>query len=189
MLRKLLIWLSLFALLLGAVSIAVAAAPPSQAPTEVPQGSLAPSAAAPIGIQNIGTSTLANVTPAGLPIGTAFDLCFTVFIQSPDQEYLDRFDVDLPDGWTINWIAGNSNPLANGCSGALPPVPGVDAGPAVAPGTVEAPAPTLTFAPTSRSPTQAARPGHCPGTMSATAMPPSPTRSRAAMAPSSRRSC
>ena len=96
-------------------------------PDEAHQGGLAPSAAAPGGIQSIGTSTLANVTPAYLPIGAAFDLCFTVFVQSPDEEYMDRFDVDLPDGWTINSIAWNSNPLANGCSGALPPVVGVNA--------------------------------------------------------------
>jgi hypothetical protein len=128
-LPKIWIWLAILAVLLGVVSIATAAQsppkPPPQASTEVTQVSADASGA---GIQNVGSSTLANVTPALLPIGTAFDLCLTVYVQSPDVEYMDHFEADLPDGWTINSIAGNSDPPANGCSAALPPVPGVGAG-------------------------------------------------------------
>ncbi|HSL85122.1 MAG TPA: kelch repeat-containing protein, partial [Thermoanaerobaculia bacterium] len=85
------------------------------------------SASAPGG-ENVGTSTLANVTPTLLTVGSPFDLCFTVFVQSPDAEYGDHFDVDLPDGWTVNSVAANSVPPADGCSSALPPASGTAAG-------------------------------------------------------------
>lgn len=80
------------------------------------------------GIENIGSSTLQSLTPTDLPIGVAFDLCFGFFVQSPDAEYADHVDVDLPDNWTVNSVAANSVPAANGCSGSLPPVSGVNAG-------------------------------------------------------------
>ena len=126
--NKLWSWLVLF-LLLGVMSIAMAAEPlgvAAQTPTDVSEVTL--SAPDGMGIENVGSSTLANVTPANLPIGTAFDMCFTVYVQSPDAEYMDHFDADLPDGWTVNSVAPNSVPVAQGCSGALPPVVGVDAG-------------------------------------------------------------
>lgn len=97
----------------------------SEKPPAVPR--LTFSASAPGG-ENVGTSILANVTPTLLTIGSPFDLCFTVFVQSPDLEYGDRFDVNLPDGWTVNSVAANSVPVANGCGGALPPVYGTAAG-------------------------------------------------------------
>jgi hypothetical protein len=125
--HKLLI-LAVLIILLATVSVAMADARAQQATTEGDQPGPSISAQAPIGIDNVGTSTLANVTPANLPIGTAFDLCFTVFVQSPDAEYMDHFDADLPDGWTINSVASDSVPPANGCGGSLPPVVGVDAG-------------------------------------------------------------
>ena len=130
MYRKLLIWSVLFALLLSTLSVATAATPPPPKPVPAaPDDGLRVSLDAQgSGIQNVGTSTLANVTPAFLPIGGAFDLCFTVLVQSPDAEYMDHFDADLPDGWTVNSVAPNSVPPANGCSGALPPVVGVNAG-------------------------------------------------------------
>lgn len=49
-------------------------------------------------------------------------------MQSPDVEYLDHFEVDLPNNWTVNSVAPNSVPPANGCAPALPPVVGVNAG-------------------------------------------------------------
>jgi hypothetical protein len=79
-------------------------------------------------IQNVGTSTLQIVTPTELPIGSAFDLCFGFFVQSPDAEYGDYVTVDMPDNWVVNSFAPNSVPPANGCSAALPPVAGVGAG-------------------------------------------------------------
>ncbi len=79
------------------------------------------------GIQNVGASTLQTVTPAQLPIGSAFDLCFGFFVQSPDAEYGDYITVDMPDNWTVNSVAPNSVPPANGCSAALPPLAGVGA--------------------------------------------------------------
>ena len=80
------------------------------------------------GIQSVGTSTLQIVTPTYLPIGSAFDMCFGFFMQSPDEEYVDRVDVDLPDNWMINAFAQDSVPPANGFDSALPPVAGVDPG-------------------------------------------------------------
>jgi N-acetylneuraminic acid mutarotase len=128
---KLSIWLALF-LMFSVMSIALAAdSPPeaaTQASTEASGGGVTLSAPDGMGIENIGNSTLANISPAYLPIGAAFDLCFTVYVQSPDAEYMDHFDADLPDGWTVNSVAPDSVPPANGCGGSLPPVVGVDAG-------------------------------------------------------------
>lgn len=129
--QKLWLWLVLF-IFLGVTSVALAAETPTEAAIQttnkVPEDNATLSAPDGFGIDNIGSSTLANVTPAYLPIGSAFDLCFTVFVQSPDAEYMDHFDADLPDGWTVNSVAPNSVPAANGCSAALPPVAGVSAG-------------------------------------------------------------
>ncbi len=77
--------------------------------------------------ENIGSSTVPAVTPAAVLPGT-LDLCFTASIVSGDLEYMDRFDVDLPDAWTVNSVSANSTPAAAGCSGALPPVSGTAAG-------------------------------------------------------------
>lgn len=114
-------------LLLAAVLLIAAPAliQGSEKPPAPPR--LTMSATAPGG-ENVGTSTLANVTPTLLTVGSPFDLCFTVFVQSPDLEYGDRFDVNLPDGWTVNSVAANSVPPADGCSSALPPVSGTAAG-------------------------------------------------------------
>ena len=71
-------------------------------------------------------SSLTAVTPATLTPGSTTNVCFTAHIASPDLEYTDRFDVDLPDGWTIGAVAANSVPAANGCY--VPPVSGVAAG-------------------------------------------------------------
>ncbi len=125
--HSLLIALVVF-ILLAAVSVTLAAAPSQDGITEEGPPDLYTSAEGQRGIDNIGSSTLANVSPAAVPIGAAFDLCFTVFVQSPDAEYMDHFEADLPDGWTVNSVAANSVPPANGCGGSLPPVAGVDAG-------------------------------------------------------------
>lgn len=114
-------------MLLGAVSISLAAPPLQAGTTEDEPRVLYASSEDQEGIDSVGGSTLANVNPSVVPIGAAFDLCFTVFSQSPDAEYMDRFDVDLPDDWTVNATAPDSVPPANGCSGSLPPVVGVDA--------------------------------------------------------------
>ena len=77
------------------------------------------------GIQSVGNSTLQTVTPSELPVGNAFDICFGFLIQSLDAEFADRLEVDLPDNWTVNSVAANSVPPANGCS--FPPVSGTEA--------------------------------------------------------------
>ncbi|NLN11086.1 MAG: hypothetical protein GX178_05685 [Acidobacteria bacterium] len=76
--------------------------------------------------EDVTGSTLSAVTPATLTPGVTVNLCFTAHLVSPDFEYIDRFDVDLPDGWTIGTVAADSVPPANGCY--LPPESGVDAG-------------------------------------------------------------
>jgi hypothetical protein len=78
-------------------------------------------------VDNIGASSVVGSSPDPIPVGVS-TLCFTVNAVSPDFEYMDRFEVDLPDGWTLGTIASNSVPPANGCSGALPPVVGSSAG-------------------------------------------------------------
>jgi hypothetical protein len=56
------------------------------------------------GVDSIAGSTVNYVAPALMPVGSAFDLCFNVTFQSNDLEYLDGFDVDLPDDWTVNYV-------------------------------------------------------------------------------------
>ncbi|MCD4750365.1 MAG: hypothetical protein K8R59_13420 [Thermoanaerobaculales bacterium] len=89
-------------------------------------GMIAPSPAWGQG-KNIGGSNVINLLADPIPIG-AQTLCFTLDIVSDDGEYMDRFEVDLPDGWPIDSVWGDSVPVANGCSGALPPVVGISAG-------------------------------------------------------------
>ena len=78
--------------------------------------------------QSVGASAITGAAPALLNPGVSNTLCFTAYITSPDVEYTDRVDVDLPDGWTIGTVSANSTPVANGCSAALPPVVGSAAG-------------------------------------------------------------
>ena len=77
--------------------------------------------------EEIGGASVVNLVPDPIPAGPQ-TLCFTVNVQSPDFEYMDRFDIDLPDGWTVDAVAPDSVPAGNGCPSALPPVSGVEAG-------------------------------------------------------------
>ncbi len=61
-------------------------------------------ATAPV-LANIGGSTVNSVTPNPVSPGAPFDLCFNVTASTPDDEYVLRFDVNLPDGWTVNSVA------------------------------------------------------------------------------------
>lgn len=83
--------------------------------------------AAPTAWGDIGGSSMTLLAPDPIPAGS-FSMCFTVNVQSPDLEYMDVFAIDLPDGWTVDVVAPDSVPPANGCAGALPPVVGVDPG-------------------------------------------------------------
>jgi hypothetical protein len=69
-------------------------------------------AQSPSGPTDIGFSTVNSVEPIEVPIGMDFDLCFNVTVDSPDLEYMDRFDVDLPDNWTV---VGVHHVPDNGC--------------------------------------------------------------------------
>ena len=75
--------------------------------------------------EQIDASTVNSYTPDPLPAPGTFDLCFNVTVDSPDLEYMDRFEIDLPDGWTINTV---TLPTLTGCSGADPGASGTDAG-------------------------------------------------------------
>ncbi len=126
-------FLTLFVLLffiLGILTTSVYAGPPQPEKDQPSENEpLHISLSAPrSGIENIGASTLQSVTPTDVPIGIPFEICFGFFVQSPDAEYGDYVDVDLPDNWLVNSIAPNSAPVANGCSAALPPVSGINSG-------------------------------------------------------------
>ena len=54
--------------------------------------------------ENISASTVGGVSPGTLNTTVPITLCFSVTVSSPDYEYLDRFSVDLPDGWTVNSV-------------------------------------------------------------------------------------
>jgi uncharacterized repeat protein (TIGR01451 family) len=55
-------------------------------------------------LEDVSGSTVNTVTPNPVIPGAPFDLCFNVTYDSPDYEYLFRFDVNLPDGWTVNTV-------------------------------------------------------------------------------------
>jgi len=74
--------------------------------------------------EQIDASTVNSFSPDPLSPGT-FDLCFNVTVDSPDAEYMDRFEIDLPDGWTINSV---TPPVGTGCGSADPVTGGTDAG-------------------------------------------------------------
>jgi hypothetical protein len=75
--------------------------------------------------EQIDASTVNFFTPDPLPAPGTFDLCFNVTVDSPDAEYMDRFEVDLPDGWTINTV---TPPARTGCGSADPVTGGTEAG-------------------------------------------------------------
>ena len=55
-------------------------------------------------VRQINSSTVNFVWPGEVFGGGTHDLCFNVTVESPDLDYLDRFEVDLPDAWTINQV-------------------------------------------------------------------------------------
>ncbi len=98
--------LNLFVLIFLALSMApggvMAMQVDPQADTPPPAGRERPGPQP--GIEQIDGSTVNSVTPAVLVPGTAVDLCFNVTVFSPDKEYMDRFDFNLPDTWTVNSV-------------------------------------------------------------------------------------
>lgn len=58
----------------------------------------------PIGITQINSSTVNYVSPTQVVPAIPISLCFNVTVDSPDEEYMDRFDVDLPDTWTATEV-------------------------------------------------------------------------------------
>ena len=70
----------------------------------LPDGQAIRSAPLPSGVTNISGSTVTAVWPLSIvyaDIDFQYDLCFDVTVYSDDAEFMDRFDVDLPDEWTV----------------------------------------------------------------------------------------
>ncbi|MBN1889605.1 MAG: DUF11 domain-containing protein [Thermoflexales bacterium] len=63
---------------------------------------------------DIGGSGVNAVIPADLAPGVSVEVCFNVSVSSADDEYVDRFEVDLPDDWVVDAVAANSSPPADG---------------------------------------------------------------------------
>ena len=55
-------------------------------------------------IAQINYSLVNYVLPERIETSTPFDICFHTTVNSPDLEYMDRLDVDLPDDWTVNQV-------------------------------------------------------------------------------------
>lgn len=77
---------------------------------------------------DIQLSQVTAITPTTLPPGVSTQLCITANLRSADYEYIDRIRIDLPDAWTIDAVATDSDPPANGYDDARPIVSGVAAG-------------------------------------------------------------
>jgi hypothetical protein len=79
----------------------------------------------PSGITSLDGSTVTAVWPLSIvyAIDFEYDLCFDVTVVSNDLEYMDRFDVDLPDEWTVVSVYHEE---PNGCS--VPTKEGVETG-------------------------------------------------------------
>ncbi|MGD1995036.1 MAG: hypothetical protein PVI59_17720 [Anaerolineae bacterium] len=67
-------------------------------------------------ITQVSDSVVNYVLPDHVETGTAFDICFHTTVNSPDLEYMDRLEVDLPDDWTVNEVY--VEPEASGCDGS-----------------------------------------------------------------------
>jgi hypothetical protein len=77
---------------------------------------LASQAAGPVPrIAQINNSIVNYVLPDHIETGTPFNICFHTTVNSPDLEYMDRLDVNLPDSWTVNQVY--VEPKSSGCSG------------------------------------------------------------------------
>lgn len=87
--QRVLSWLMLVAMVLGALPVTGAKAAPAESVPQV-----------------IG-ATMTAVSPAAFDFSggeATFDLTFTMNFTSSDLEYADYFEVTLPEGWTINTV-------------------------------------------------------------------------------------
>jgi subtilisin family serine protease/PKD repeat protein len=55
-------------------------------------------------LTQIDGSTVNAVVPESLRTATPVDVCFNVTVHSSDLEFMDRFEVDLPDSWTVDAV-------------------------------------------------------------------------------------
>ena len=66
-------------------------------------------------VMQIDDSVVNYVFPDHIIASTPFTMCFHTTVNTPDSEYMDRLDVNLPDDWTVNSV--ELQPKASGCSG------------------------------------------------------------------------
>lgn len=64
---------------------------------------------------DISASTVSAISPGTVQPGQTLDITFTVEVVTPDLEYMDSFDVTLPDQWTINSLTPNTGGNQTGC--------------------------------------------------------------------------
>ncbi len=57
---------------------------------------------------DIAASTISAISPGNVQLGQTLDVTFTVEVVTPDQEYMDSFDVTLPSQWMINSLTPNA---------------------------------------------------------------------------------
>ncbi len=69
--------------------------------SDLPDSRTISSTRASSGITSVAGSTVNYVSPGTIPYSIDFDLCFNVSVLSTDLEFMDRFDVDLPDYWSV----------------------------------------------------------------------------------------
>jgi hypothetical protein len=67
------------------------------------------------GIMQIDGSVVNYVFPDHITASAPFTICFHTTVNSPDLEYMDRLDVNLPDDWTVNSV--ELEPKASTCPG------------------------------------------------------------------------
>ncbi len=85
-------------------------------------------------------STVNYVTPDPMVLGVPTNLCFNTLVHSPDDEYMIRFQVNLPDDWIVNFVTPSPS------NTDLPTEGGVDIGNLVYWQTAGYPAPGTTGA-------------------------------------------
>ncbi len=89
-------------LALGGMALAADNAQKPNPPVQVAFTGLPPDSG---GVQNIANSGVNFIDPDSIsPAGFTGDLCFNVHIESPDAEYMDGFDFNLPDDWVVNSV-------------------------------------------------------------------------------------
>jgi hypothetical protein len=65
-------------------------------------------------LKSLTGSTVTAINPGPVSSGT-FDITFSVAAASPDGEFMERFDIDLPNSWTVNSVTNLPSNTVNPC--------------------------------------------------------------------------